>query len=232
MPAASSSALPVNPLSSWAQRSPALARALPFILFAALTSLQGMGGEATKYWIYLIKTVLGAGMLWSLRGAITEMRWKFSWLGVTVGVVVFGLWVGLDAHYPKLGNAVAAWNPYAVFGKESSQALFFVLVRVVGSSLVVPPLEEVFYRSLICRWIERAEFLAVPLGRFSWKPFFATALLFGFSHHEWLAGILCGMLYQGLVCWTKRLGDVMTAHAVTNFLLGLWVVSRGAWHFW
>ena len=45
-------------------------------------------------------------------------------------------------------------------------------------------------------------------------------------------GILCGFAFQGLVCWKKRLGDAMTAHAITNGLLGLWVVWRGAWHFW
>ena len=38
--------------------------------------------------------------------------------------------------------------------------------------------------------------------------------------------------YQGLVCWKKRLGDAITAHAITNFLLALWVVGRGAWKFW
>jgi len=30
----------------------------------------------------------------------------------------------------------------------------------------------------------------------------------------------------------NRLGDAMTAHAITNFLLGAWIVWRGAWHFW
>jgi hypothetical protein len=30
----------------------------------------------------------------------------------------------------------------------------------------------------------------------------------------------------------NQLGDAMTAHAITNFLLGIWVVTRGAWQFW
>jgi len=30
----------------------------------------------------------------------------------------------------------------------------------------------------------------------------------------------------------NRLGDAMTAHAITNFLLGVWVVWRHAWNFW
>jgi CAAX prenyl protease-like protein len=59
-----------------------------------------------------------------------------------------------------------------------------------------------------------------------------TAAVFGLSHYQWLAGILCGMAYQGLVLRKNRLGDAMTAHAITNFLLSIWVVWRGAWQFW
>ena len=72
----------------------------------------------------------------------------------------------------------------------------------------------------------------MPLGQFAWVPFLATSAVFGFTHREWLAGILCGFVYQGLVCWKKRLGDAMSAHAITNLLLGLWIVWKGAWHFW
>ena len=49
-----------------------------------------------------------------------------------------------------------------------------------------------------------------------------------FEYH----GILCGFAYQGLVIWKRRLGDAITAHAITNFSLGVWVVWKGAWQFW
>ena len=108
----------------------------------------------------------------------------------------------------------------------------FIAVRVLGSSLVVPPLEEVFFRSFVYRYLFQPDFLSVPLGRFAWTPFLLTSILFGLEHNQWLAGILCGLAYQGLVCRKKRLGDAITAHAITNLLLGLWVVWRGAWNFW
>ena len=73
----------------------------------------------------------------------------------------------------------------------------------------------------------RDEILVLEEG----EPFLERELQ-AFAHREWLAGILCGFAYQGLVCWKKRLGDAMTAHAITNFLLALWVVGRGAWKFW
>ena len=224
---------------------PAIARVAPFVVFVVLTSCQSWFGEEGSFWLYLAKTLVGAWMLWMVRSVVQEMRWKVSWEAVVAGVAVFFVWVALDRIVPteqelwvKLGLSKAAtpptpaWNPFVQFGNGTALCWFFVAVRVLGSSLVVPPLEEVFYRSFLYRWIARPDFASVPLGQFAWKPFLLTALIFGFAHNEWLAGILCAAAYQGLVCRKKRLGDAMTAHAITNFLLGAWIVWRGAWHFW
>jgi CAAX prenyl protease-like protein len=89
-----------------------------------------------------------------------------------------------------------------------------------------------FYRSWLYRYLVNPDFEKIPLNRFGWMPFIVTALFFASTHNEWLAAILCAFAYQGLVLWKNRLGDAMTAHAITNFLLGLWVVWKPAWHFW
>ncbi len=224
---------------------PAIARVAPFVVFVILTACQSWFAEQSRYWLYFGKTLVGAWMLWMVRPVVQEMRWKLSREAVVVGVVVFIVWVGLDQVVPseqelwiKLGLREApaaptpAWNPFVQFGSGAALGWFFVAVRVLGSSIVVPPLEEVFYRSFLYRWIARPDFASVPLGQFDWKPFFLTALIFGLVHNEWVAGIFCAAAYQGLVCWKKRLGDAMTAHGITNLLLGVWVVWRGAWHFW
>ncbi|MBI5385311.1 MAG: CAAX prenyl protease-related protein [Verrucomicrobia bacterium] len=224
--------------------SSALVRAVPFVVFVGLTFFQDKFGDAGRYWFYLAKTLAGAGMIWAMRPFIEEMRWKFSWEAVAVGVGVFAMWVGIDSFYPKLdvlitklglGKAAAAqasWNPHEHFGQGATLAWFFIAVRIVGSSLVVPPLEEVFFRSLLYRYIVKQDFMAVPLSFFAWMPFLVASALFGLEHREWLAGILCGFAYQGLVCLKGRLGDAIVAHAITNLLLGVWVAWRGAWHFW
>jgi CAAX prenyl protease-like protein len=213
-------------------QSPSLLRTIPFAIFLGLTFCQGQFGEASRYWFYLAKIVMGAWMLWIVRPWIAEMRWAVSWEAIGVGVVVFAIWIGLDPFYPKLPGAGTPWNPQSQFGKHSTLATLFIGVRLIGVTLVVPPLEEVFYRSFVYRWIVNPDFQSVPLGRFAWIPFLVTSAVFGFEHHEWLAGILCGFAYQGLVCWKKRLGDAMTAHALTNFLLGVYVIWKGAWNFW
>jgi len=205
---------------------------VPFAIFLVLTACQGQFGEASRFWFYLAKTVAAAWMIWSIRPLITEMCWAMSWEAVAVGVAVFVMWVGLNDYYPKLGKAGPGWDPHRQFGAGSALAWLFIVGRILGSTFVVPPLEEVFYRSFLYRYIIKVEFLSVPLGTFHWTAFLATSAIFGFEHHEWLAGILCGFAYQGLVCWKKRLGDAITAHAITNFLLGVWVIWKGAWSFW
>jgi CAAX protease family protein len=212
--------------------SPATARVAPFVVFLVLTAGQGKFGMASACWFYLAKTLVGAWLVWEMRPFVSEMRWAFSWEAIAVGVGIFALWVGLDPFYPHLLKTGATGNPHEQFGEGSTLAWFFIAVHILGMTLVVPPLEEVFYRSFLYRYVANQNFLAVPLNKFLPWPFFATAVVFGFSHNEWLAGILCGAAYQWLVIRKNRLGDAMTAHAITNFLLGSWIVWHGAWHFW
>ena len=237
------------------RQSPLLARVVPFAVFAALTALQGTLGESSRYWLYLTKTLVGAWLLWAVWPVVTELRWRLSWEAVVIGVGVFALWVGLEGWYPSLDEVIdglarpvllalgledmlsrpgsgALWNPLAAFGNASGLAWTFVVVRLLGVTLVVPPLEEVFYRSFLYRYLRKADFESLPLAAFHLLAFLTTSAVFGLTHREWLAGILCGFAYQGLVCWKGRLGDAMTAHAITNLLLGAWVVAEGAWQFW
>jgi len=208
------------------------ARVAPFFIFAALTSCQALFGEAGKYWIYFGKTLVGAWLLWVVWPVVPEMRWKLSWEAVVIGVAVLVMWVGIDSFYPKYPKEAKPWNPNLIYGEGSGAAWFLVVARILGSTIVVPPMEEMFYRSFVYRYIVNAKFESVPLNRFHPVSFFVTSIVFGVVHREWLAGILCGMAYQWLVIRKGRLGDAMTAHAITNFLLGVWIVYKGAWHFW
>lgn len=224
---------------------PGRVRIVPFIIFVLLTAAQGEFSPASAYWFYLAKTIAGLGMILALRPLIAEMRWVFSWPAVLVGVAVFAAWVGITgewatqselwvkvglSHAPKI--PAPAWNPNEQFGDRSALAWLFISVRILGSTFIVPPIEEVFYRSFIYRYIAKHDFMAVPMNRFFPIPFLATAGVFGLAHNEWIAGILCGAAFQWLVIRNGKLGEAMTAHAITNFLLGVWVVWRGAWNFW
>lgn len=238
--------------TSWLS-SPGKARALPYILFVLPISFGGLLG-LDPYWIYVGRTVLGAALIWTIWPLVKEMRFQMSWEAVVVGVAVFVMWIAIDPTYPHMsllltaignltrsvglgfllgaGGAPLPWNPFAYVDHNFALAWFFVAARILGSSVVVPPLEEVFFRSFLYRSLVNAHFQSVPWTYFSWWPMLTTSALFGFIHDAWLSGILCAFAYQWLVIRKNRLGDAITAHAITNCLLGLWVVHNDAWSFW
>ena len=224
----------MNYLRQKYEGSPEYARIAPFVVFVVLTALQGQLGPDSRYWVYPLKTLVGAWMLWEARSYVPEMRWNLSWEAVVVGIAVFAAWVGLDGLYPRLSKLEGPfWNPNEQYGQGSALAWFYVAVRVGGSAIAVPPLEEIFYRSFLYRYFVKLDFRQMPLGQFHALSFVVTSTLFGLMHPDrWVAGILCGLAYQWLVIRKNRLGDAMTAHGITNFLLGVWVIWRGDWQFW
>jgi len=225
----------MNWLKRKLQENPAYSRVAPFVVFLALTVAQDYSGVFGKYWIYFGKTLVGIWMIWLVKPYVSELRWAWSWEALVVGIAIFAVWVGLDDHYRHWGSkptVETAWNPIRAFGEGSILGYFFCGVRILGSSLVVPPIEEAFYRSFLYRYIGHPDFTKIALNYFGWLPFLATSFIFGFAHYQWLVGIICAMAYQWLVIRKGRLGDAMTAHAITNFLLGSWVVWQGAWKFW
>jgi uncharacterized protein len=212
--------------------SPIYARVAPFVIFVLLTVTQSMFGDANQYWIYIGKSLVGAWLIWQMWDLVPEMRWNFNTEAFAVGIAVLILWIGIDGLYTHMGDTDAKPpNPYLQFGQHSPLATIAFVGHLIGMTLVVPPLEEVFFRSFLYRYFVNTNFLEMPLSRFHPTSFIVTSVIFGFEHHEWLSGILCGLAFQWLVISKNRLGDAITAHAITNFLLGLWVIARGEWHF-
>ena len=217
------------------ETSPIHARVVPYVIIVVLTFIQDSFEGPGRYWLYFGKMLVGIWCIWEMRTLVPEMRWALSWEAIVVGVLVFAIWVGLDPYYPKsefLFKVGKPWNPFQQFGEGSALGFFFVAVRTLGSAIVVPPIEEAFFRSFLYRYLVRLDFTAMPFKRLHWLSLIVTSMLFGLAHYQWLAGVLCGLAFQGLVIRKNRLGDAMTAHAITNFLLGIWIPARGAWQFW
>lgn len=222
----------MNSVFDRVRQSPVLIRAVPFVIFVLFTSAQGKFFENSQYWFYLAKVPVGLALLWFMRPIVREMRWAWSGEALLVGVAVFVMWVGIDPFFPKFGQGSSTWRPFESFADQPVLAWLVIAGRLFCSTLVVPPMEEVFYRSFLYRYIIRPDVESVALNHFKPVPFAIAAIIFGVAHFEWLSAILCAAAYHALIFRKNRLGDAMTAHAITNFLLGLWVVWRGAWNFW
>lgn len=146
---------------------------------------------------------------------------------VAVGVLVLVLWIKLDAGWMVIGST-PGYDP-RVNGVVDP---LLVAIRIAGAALVVPVMEELFWRSFMMRWVEAADFESFDPSRLGLKSFLVTIVLFGVEHNLWLAGIVAGAAYSLLYKFHRNLWSPILAHAVTNGLLGIWVVSTGSWSFW
>lgn len=177
---------------------------------------------------YLMKTLITGSTLavfWSrLR---IDIKWTVDGLALISGLGVFGVWIGMEGHYPQIGHSV--FDP-AMAGHDASS--ISIGIRLIGASLLVPVIEEIFWRAFVMRFLIASQFNKIPLGQFTWYAFVLTAVAFGFEHHRWLPGIVAGAVYGALLCRTRNLFSSIQAHAVTNLLLGFYVIYTKQWVFW
>ena len=220
-------------------RHPAFGRVIPFAVFIAfiaaavpLERLAAWIGMDPRWW-YAIRILVVAGLFawfWRRYGELKSAAGvpALDWLlAVVVGVVVFVLWINL-AFSPLTFGASQGFDP------RSDGALDWALAlpRLAGAVVLVPVMEELFWRSLVMRWIQDHDFLAFPPNRVGPKALCISAVLFGLEHHLWFAGLLAGLAYGWLYIRTGNLWVPILSHAVTNGLLGAWVVYTQSWEFW
>jgi uncharacterized protein len=156
---------------------------------------------------------------------------------VLLGVAVCALWVAPDTLVP-------GWRAHWLFQNSITGELktsippaeltpLMLALRSARAALLVPVIEELFWRGWLPRWLQDNRFERVPLGRYTPFAFWATAALFAAEHGPyWEVGLLCGVIYNWWMRRTGSLGDLILAHAVTNAALSAWVIAGERWTFW
>jgi exosortase E/protease (VPEID-CTERM system) len=168
--------------------------------------------------------VLAAGIaLWHFRNAYRGLGWTWSWQAPAIGLAIFVIWMLLE---PQSG---ASGAPLSEAGWAGT---LWVILRVLGSTVVVPLAEELAFRGYLLRKLVNKNFETVPLTQFTWLSFALSSILFGLLHGRWLAGTIAGMAYALAVYRRGQLGDAVLAHATTNALIAAWVIARGNWSLW
>lgn len=228
---------------------PVFVRVLPFVVYVVLLALQSAfdqnaaiqaSGFDTR-WLYALRVAAVAGVLAYYWRDYTELSFtRASDLGrnnhvvgrlaaALAGALVFVLWINLDQGWVTLG---ASGPGFVALTRDGLPDWPLIVVRIFGAAVIVPVMEELFWRSFVQRWIDQPDFVGADPGRGSHRAILLASLFFGFEHNQWLAGVLAGLTYGYLYKYTGRLWVPVIAHAVTNFMLGWWVVARGQWHFW
>jgi uncharacterized protein len=215
----------------------ALPYVLPFAVFMLLLGAQKQLAALGR-WDFPVRVIVLAAVIWVFSRRVLSLRIT-HWVGsIALGVAVFALWVGPDLLFPGYRNHWLFQN--ALTGNLASSISPGLLTdplvlafRSIRAVLLVPILEELFWRGWLMRWLVSPDFEKVPLGTYAAGAFWITALLFGAEHGPyWDVGLLTGVIYNGWMVRTRSLGDCILMHAVTNACLSLFVIAGGHWEYW
>ena len=208
----------------------------PMFTFLALIWI----GQQAK-WLYapayVARGVIVAILLVVFWKRYTPIRWTHLWLGIVVGIVGIVQWVGqqalLERSFEYFKPDPEAFNPYKAFSNPTLM-WSFILVRAATAVLVVPVMEELFWRDYLWRQIlSPNDFKLAKVGEFEWPVFLIVPALFATVHGAWWpTAIVWALMIGVLLVYTKSLGACIIAHAVTNLLLAVYVLKYQAWHLW
>jgi len=209
---------------------------LPMLTFLALTAV---GGKWPEWFVasYIAKTFVVGLMLWMLRGAFTRISWRGWWLGLIVGVVGVVQWVGMQLFLQRFEffkPPTEFFDPTKAFESQGAFVAFIAVRWILGAAIVVPIMEELFWRDFVWRTIAAPnDFKLASVGELDWKAFLIVPAVFAVVHGNWwLTSIVWALMLSGLLVYTRSLGACIVAHATTNFLLGAYVLYTKDWAFW
>lgn len=186
-------------------------------------------------WLYLPKAIIVALMLLFFRTFYKEISLqdlnniRTTLLSVCSGVVVFLLWIKMDWTFGGQSSP-PGFNP-GLFEADFLKWLM-IAVRCFGAILIVPIMEELFWRSFLLRYLIDNDFEKVRIGQFSLFSFVAVSLLFGLEHHYVFAGIMAGVAFNAIYYYSKSIIQCIVSHATANFCLAVYVLQSGQWQFW
>jgi hypothetical protein len=209
-----------------------------FIGFLGLVSLvRGIGGgsfwlERPEFWIYPLQTLVCAALLWWFWRCYDFHRFAQPLFTIAIGIVVLLIWIAPQQFF-GVAARTEGFNP-DTFAANPAAYWATVLLRFLRLVIVVPIVEEIFWRGFLLRYFINDKFEQVPFGAFSWLSFAVVTIGFTLVHStaDWPAAAITGMLYNFVAYRTKSLTSCIVAHAVTNLLLGLWIMRTGQWGFW
>jgi CAAX prenyl protease-like protein len=216
---------------------------VPIFAYVTLSGVEGYLPQVDKQpspvWYpiaYTLKVAIVAAIAWWYRSTWKDLRPFPSLprlgLATLLGMVVLVLWVGLDGYYPAIPGGMGHRTAFDPGRLSTGFRWAFIVVRMLGLVVLVPVIEELFWRSFLIRWLIDQDFQRVPIGRVTPMAAVVSSGLFALAHPEWLPALLTGLLWAWLLWQTKSLGACVFSHVVANLALGVYVIASGDYKYW
>jgi CAAX prenyl protease-like protein len=186
----------------------------------------------------VLRVGIMTAVLWFIARPVIDLRVRHWAATVAIGVAVFVIWIAPDLlikgyrHFWLFENALMP-KVATTLSTDGLMSWPVLTLRMVRAVLIVPIVEELFWRAWLMRWLIGQDFERVPLGEYTAQSFWVVAVLFASEHGPyWDVGLAAGIVYNWWMVRTRSLGDLILTHAVTNFCLGAYVIATGKWEYW
>lgn len=192
-------------------QNPAVPYIAPFLTFIALLAVQKSLAFLGP-WEYAVRVALVAGVIFGVSRRVLDFRVRYWLPSLAIGIGVFALWIAPDTLFP-------GWRQHWLFtnsllgevkvslNEEQLSSPLLLFFRTCSAALLVPILEELFWRGWLMRWLIKNDFEQVPLGTYETQSFWIVAALFALEHGPfWEVGLLTGIIYNAWMVRTKSPG--------------------------
>jgi len=214
----------------------------PFVVYLLFSQI-AVYYDALYPWLYIAAVIMAGGAtIYLLSERYLFQPHKNILPGILFGITGIIAWILLSQL--NLDEAVISvlpewlqpgprreFNPFETISSPFFEWLF-ILVRTVGLVLLVPIVEELFWRGFLLRWVISANWEEQPIGVFTLRSFLWVVLLFTTAHPEWFAAAAYCILLNILLYWKKDLWLCIVAHSTSNFILVVYVLLTGSWVLW
>ena len=217
-------------------RQATIAYTSPFLAFVVLLGMGRAFGWPLQF-VYPVQFLIVTALLLKVSRPFVSLRPSRPWASIAIGILVFVVWVAPDMlfgyrHYWLFDNFLTG-SAVSSLAPDLQRNWPFLVLRTLTSMALVPILEELFWRGWLMRWLIDTDFQKVPPGTYAPQAFWLVAVLFASEHGPyWEVGLVAGIVYNWWMVRSRSLADCIVAHAVTNGLLAVYVVSGGHWQYW
>ncbi|MBV9265897.1 MAG: CAAX prenyl protease-related protein [Acidobacteriaceae bacterium] len=163
---------------------------------------------------------------------------KYAVASTAIGLIVFLLWIAPELlipgyrNLPLFSNSIVG-HVHSSLPADALRSPWVIAWRTARAVLIVPVVEELFWRGWLMRWLIDPNFERIPLGAYAPLAFWVTAVMFASEHGPyWDVGLITGIIYNFWMMRSKSLADCVLMHAVTNAVLSGYVIVSGQWQYW
>lgn len=184
---------------------PLAARILPFVVFM----LTGILTQALFVFPPLgyPLIVLGLGIaVWTFRHHYRSLPWSADAIAIGSGLAVGVFWVLLAERGGEEASGIAS----ALATLPPALVAIWIALRLIGTVLLVPLVEEMFFRGYVMARLDR--------GGLVWR-LIAIALstaLFAALHGRWIEAAIAGIVFAVVMLRRGRVTDAVISHLAAN----------------